>query len=132
LSADYVRTFWSRARIRDYVRAPSGGALPDAADFNYPGLTRPDAVSQKDTDHLHAGAEVTLRLGPLSLPLRTGVFVDGHYFYSARGTAVRTIGYALGFGLRWRRTAFDAAWVRGFPNDRCAQDALKVSCSYGL
>ena len=132
LAVDYIRTFWSRARIQDYVRAPSGDALPEAADFTYPSLTQPDVVSQKDTDHLHVGMEITLRLGSLSLPLRSGIFADGHYFYSPQGTAVRTTGYTLGLGLRWRRMALDAAWVKGYSYDRYAHDVLKVSCSYGL
>jgi len=132
LAVDYVRTFWSSARIRDYVRAPSGDALPEVADFTYPSLTQPDVVSQKDTGHLHAGLEVTLRLGSLCLPLRSGVFADGHYFYSPKGTPLRTVGYTLGFGLRWRRMALDAAWAKGYSQDRYAHDTLKVSCSYGL
>lgn len=132
LSLDCIRTFWSRALVVDYVRAPSGGALPAAADFHFPSLTSPDVAFQRDSAHFHAGVEVTLRLGALSMPLRTGAFVDGHYAASARGTAVRSVGYTLGFGLRWRRMALDAAWVRGFPADRCAQDTLKASWTYGL
>jgi long-subunit fatty acid transport protein len=132
LAADYVRTLWSRARIRDYVRTSSGPDSPEPRDYTFPSMTPPEIVGQKDASQLHGGVEYVSRIGSVGVPLRCGFFFDEHYFYGDSGEKVTSAGYTLGLGLRWNNVAIDTAWVKAASRSRFVRNSLRVSLSLGF
>jgi hypothetical protein len=132
LAVDYVRILWSRARIREYVRASSGTEAPEPRDYTFPSMRPPEIVGQRDTNQLHGGMEYVLRVGSGGVPLRCGLFFNEHYFYGDSGEKVASSGYTLGLGLRWRNAAIDAAWIREVSRSRFVRNSLRVSFSLGF
>lgn len=132
LAADLGLTFWSKGRLLDYRRASSGGAVPEPRDYAFPSMRLTEVIGQKDTLHFHGGMEHRFRMGAVELPLRFGLFLDEHYYFSDSGSAVKTFGYSLGFGFRWRQVALDAAWVKSTSESRFGRDLLRASMAYGF
>jgi hypothetical protein len=135
LSADYTRSFWSAARIRQYFTLPrcpplvgqcnpvnstDPGAPQSGLDLfeslRYPLLSDP---VQHDTEEIRAGIERVLFLRRVKLVLRTGVFGDRQYFSQRDGSAPRTAGVTFGSGLIVGPILVDAAYVyesAGYPS----------------
>ena len=135
LSADYTRSKWSSARIRDYftvlVTPPSDddgnpGQPPPPVFFpelQYPNLTAlPDSddpddparlVAQQDAEQIRAGVEWVLIKGRLKIPLRAGYFND-RQITPAGGEPVRFNGVTAGTGLILGALQLDVAWVYEF------------------
>jgi hypothetical protein len=132
VALDVVHAFWSRARIRNYVRANARGGVPAARDYGFPTLRPPEVVGQRDTTSTHAGLEYEARLGSLRLPLRCGLFQEKHFFYDRQGERVSSFGYALGGGVRFGGAALDVAWVQATAKGHFRRDSLRVSLQYGL
>lgn len=113
ISADYTRTFWSRARIRNFFTLPIAGdpAPPDTLfeTLNYPAV---DEEFQEDTEQFRLGAECVV-IGPhLKIPFRAGFFTDRQYFRGGNGRAPVFVGLTLGTGIIVGPLLFDVAFVR--------------------
>ncbi len=136
LSADYTRSEWSNARIRDYFAvlvtpasdsAGNPGRPPPPVFFperQYPTLEAvPDAddptdparlVAQQDAEQIRVGAEWVLIKGGLKIPLRAGYFNDRQITPAPGGEAVRFNGFTAGTGLILGAMQLDVAWVYEF------------------
>jgi hypothetical protein len=136
LSADYTRSGWSNARIRDFFeltftpptdedgnpgQPPPPLFLPER---QYPTLSRiPDPddpsdpvrlVAQQDAEQVRAGVEWVLIKGGLKVPLRAGYFNDRQITGTPSGEAVRFNGLTAGTGLILGALQLDLAWVYEF------------------
>jgi len=136
LSADYTRSKWSSANIRNYfelrftpssdasgdpvppppplvfpeLQYPTLGAVPDPAD-----PTDPARLSaQQDAEQIRTGVEWVLIAGRLKVPLRGGYFNDKQITPSPGGGAVRFNGVTAGTGLILGSLQLDFAWVYEF------------------
>jgi len=136
LSADYTRSEWSSARIRDYFAVvatppsdddgnpaqppppiffperqyPTLEAVPDPDDPNDPARL----VAQQDAEQIRAGVEWVLIKGRLKIPLRVGYFNDRQITPAPGGEAVRFNGITAGTGLILGALQLDLAWVYEF------------------
>jgi hypothetical protein len=136
LSADYTRSEWSKARIRDYfavlVTPPSDAdgnpgqppppiffperqyptleAVPDPDDPDDPALL----VAQQNAEQIRAGVEWVLIKGRFKIPLRGGYFNDRQITPAPGGEAVRFNGVTAGTGLILGALQLDLAWVYEF------------------
>ena len=94
LSADYTRTFWSRARIRNFFTlapTPEGEepiAPEDSGDV-FPLLPYPTfTVKAFDVEQIRAGVEYVLIHGNVRWPIRAGYFTNRQTFHRrGRGAA---------------------------------------------
>ena len=135
LSADYTRSDWSSARIRDYfevrftpasdaegnpgqpppplffqqLQYPTLKTVPDPDDPNDPALV----VAQQDAEQIRAGVEWVLIKGRLKIPLRGGYFNDRQIAPAGNDT-VRFNGITAGTGLILGALQLDVAWVYEF------------------
>jgi hypothetical protein len=136
LSADYTRTGWSEARIRDYFelvvtpRDLSDGtpAVPPPAivrpELQYPTLSRvPDPddpsdparlSSQRNAEQIRVGVEWVLIKGALKVPLRAGYFNDRQIIPNPGGNTPRFNGFTAGTGLILGSMLLDVAYVYEF------------------
>ena len=136
LSADYTRSDWSHARIRDSfavrftpatdeegnpgqppppvffpeLQYPTLTAVPDPDDPDDPALR----VGQQDAEQIRAGVEWVLIKGRLKVPLRAGYFNDRQIAGTRSGEAVRFNGVTAGTGLILGALQLDLAWVYEF------------------
>jgi hypothetical protein len=145
LSADYTRTGWSEARIRDYFelvvtqRDGSGGtpAVPPPPivrpELQYPTLSRvPDPddpndparlESQRDAEQIRVGVEWVLIKGALKVPLRAGYFNDRQIIPNPGGNTPRFNGFTAGTGLILGSMLLDVAYVYEFGDYLVAAEA---------
>jgi long-subunit fatty acid transport protein len=137
LSADYTRSHWSSAQIRDYFEVrftppsddegnPSQPPPPNTFDeLQYPNLTvvpdpddpdSPAAVrGQDDAEQIRAGVEWVLIKGRFRVPLRAGYFNDRQISPApGTGEAIRFNGLTAGTGLILGAMQLDLAWVYEF------------------
>jgi hypothetical protein len=113
VSADYTRTFWSDARIRNFFIVPGFGdpAPPDSVfdSLRYPAV---DEESQEDTEQFRMGAEYVVVGGPVKIPFRGGFFTDQQYFGGQNGKPPVFLGVTLGTGVIVGPLLLDVAFVR--------------------
>ena len=122
LSADYTRSFWSGAYIRNFftlaqcqprLTCPPDRAPADTDDLfplrNYPLL---GGDRQSDTEEIRFGLERVLIFEGAKVPLRAGFFSDRQYFLLPDGTPPRSVGWTVGAGLVVGPLLLDAAYVR--------------------
>jgi hypothetical protein len=137
LSADYTRSNWSQARIRDYfailVTPPSDDEGNPAQqpppiffdELQYPNLTAipepddPDSPAavrgQDDAEQIRVGVEWVLIKGRFKVPLRGGYFNDRQISPApGTGEAIRFNGLTAGTGLILGAMQLDLAWVYEF------------------
>lgn len=136
LSADYTRSGWASARIRNYFelrftpasdQAGNPGQPPPPVFFpelQYPTLTpvpepgdtaeTPLSATQQDAEQIRAGVEWVLIKGRLKIPLRAGYFNDRQITSAPGGEAVRFNGVTAGTGLILGALQLDLAWVYEF------------------
>jgi len=117
LSADYTRTFWSRARIRNFFTlapTPDGEEPPapaDSGDFYeslpYPTLT----VKASDAEQIRAGVEYVLIHDRVRWPVRAGYFTNRQTFPAADGASPWFNGATLGLGMGVGPLMLDVAFV---------------------
>jgi len=135
LSADYTRSDWSSARIRDYFEVRFTPASDEEgnpgqpppplffSELQYPTLKKvpdPDGpsdpalvVTQQDAEQIRAGVEWVLIKGRLKIPLRGGYFNDRQIAPASNDT-VRFNGITAGTGLILGALQLDVAWVYEF------------------
>lgn len=136
LSADYTRSDWSHARIRDsfavrftpatdeegnpgqpppplflpQLQYPTLKTVPDPDDPTDPALV----VGQQDAEQIRAGGEWVLIKGRLKVPLRAGYFNDRQIAGTQSGEPVRFSGLTVGTGVILGFLQLDLAWVYEF------------------
>lgn len=117
LSADYTRTFWSRARIRNFFTlapTPDGeDPLPpqESGDF-YESLSYPTfTTTASDSDQIRAGVEYVLIGEHARWPIRAGYFSDRQTYRDATGSSPRFNGATLGMGVGVGPLLLDVAFV---------------------
>ena len=117
LSADYTRTLWSRARIRNFFTlapTPEGEEPPapeDSGDFYeslpYPTLDAP----ANDTEQIRVGVEYVVIRDRVRWPIRAGYFSDRQTHRDAEGDSPRFNGATLGMGMGVGPLLLDVAFV---------------------
>jgi len=139
LSADYTRTAWSDARIREYFlleRTPLGEAAPTPAVSNtifaqlpYPTLDVENR--QADTDQIRVGVEWVLIGARFKVPLRAGYFTDRQLFRDRTFAAPLFTGFTVGTGLLTGPFLLDVAYVleRGDYEDIDSQSHVSARSS---
>ncbi len=136
LSADYTRSAWADARIRDYFELqrtpasdedgnpgqpppprffperlyPTLGAVPDPDNPTDPARL----VAQQDAEQIRAGVEWVLIKGRFKVPLRGGYFNDRQITPAPGGDPVRFNGVTAGTGIILGALQLDLAWVYEF------------------
>lgn len=116
LSADYTRTFWSRARVYNYFTLAPGVeensvVAPPPPDV-FPIVPFPNVVDeQRDTDEVRVGVEYVVILGRPKLPLRAGYFRAKHHSVDSEGRTYGLDGLTAGVGLVLGPVLLDAAYV---------------------
>jgi long-subunit fatty acid transport protein len=153
LSADYTRTTWSEARIRDYfelaftprdARDGTPAAPPPPIVFEelqYPTLrTVPDPddpddparlASQRNAQQFRAGVEWVLIKGALKVPLRGGYFNDRQIIPNPGGNTPRFHGFTAGTGLILGSLLLDVAYVYEFGEYLVAPEAGSIAVTDG-
>jgi hypothetical protein len=117
LSADYTRTFWSRARIRNFFTlapTPEGEdplAPEDSGDF-YESLPYPTfTVDANDAEQIRAGVEYVVIHDRVRWPIRAGYFRNRQTFLAAEGGSPWFNGGTLGLGMGVGPLLLDVAFV---------------------
>jgi long-subunit fatty acid transport protein len=152
LSADYTRSDWSSARIRDYfevrftpasdaegnpaqppppvffeeLQYPTLKTVPDPDDPNDPALL----FAQQDAEQIRAGVEWVLIKGRLKIPLRAGYFND-RQIAPVGGETVRFSGVTAGTGLILGALQLDFAWVYEFGEYFVTSEATVAATANG-
>ncbi len=147
-SADFTKTSWSEARIRNYFdlqRTPptsedgTPGTPPPPniyPNFQYPTLKAvpktddPDdparLLGQQDAQQIRVGVEWVLIWGRVKLPLRAGYFNDRQITPNLGGDTPRFDGFTLGTGLLLGPFLIDAAYVHESGAYTTAPDSLEI------
>jgi hypothetical protein len=119
-SADYTRTFWSGAEIRNWYflgAAPTGateGPEPDVyGHLAYPDIQQGEGGEQADTEQLRAGVEYVILRGGLKVPLRAGYFSNQPVLRPA-GRIPRFNGVSVGAGILLGPVLIDGAYLYEF------------------
>lgn len=117
LSADYTRTFWSRARIRGFFTlapTPEGEAPPapeESGDF-YESLPYPTFTAVAgDTVQIRTGVEYVLIHDRVRWPVRAGYFRNRQTFPASDGDSPWFNGATLGLGMGVGPLMLDVAFV---------------------
>jgi long-chain fatty acid transport protein len=124
VSVDYTRTFWSKARVRNFFTlapatdegAPSPKESGDVwAELPYPTLT----VGALDTEQIRVGVEYVIIGDRARWPIRAGYFNDRQPNPGATATAdgvkivaPRFNGFTLGAGIGVGPLLLDVAYLR--------------------
>jgi len=139
ISADYTRTRWSRARIRNYFTLPQVGTptfpeinpVPEAPELeedlfyelNYPTLLK-SRSPQVDSHQVRLGVEYIVVRQRVKWPLRAGFFLDRQLFQTLDETTglrsqVPTYkGFTAGTGLIIGPVLLDVAYIHQWGNYR--------------
>jgi hypothetical protein len=146
LSADYTRSNWEAARIRDWFEIGATSVSDEDGnpaqppppvffdELQYPTLERvPDPdnptdplllVAQQDAEQIRAGVEWVLIKGQVRIPLRVGYFNDRQIAPApGGGGAIRFNGLTAGTGLIVGAMQLDFAWVYEFGEYFVASEA---------
>ena len=113
VAADYTRTYWSKARIRNYftLLPVEPGASPGPTN-TFDSLVWPnvDAASQAASIQVRLGVEYVLIRSRVKVPLRAGYVNDQQYTKGFDGEAPHFNSFAVGSGLILGSTLFDVAY----------------------
>ncbi len=111
VAADYTRTYWSKARIKNYFTLQQ---VPDqeGPTNSFVSLVWPnvDAESQADSIQLRVGVEYVVIGSRVKVPLRAGYVNDQIYTKDYQGEAPHFNAFTLGTGLIFGSTLFDLAY----------------------
>ena len=117
LSADYTRTFWSRAGFRNFFTlapTPEGEeplAPEESGDF-YPIVPYPTfTVEASDAEQIRAGFEYVLIHDRVRWPIRAGYFSNRQTFPAADAASPWFNGATLGLGMGVGPLMLDVAFV---------------------
>jgi long-chain fatty acid transport protein len=117
LSADYTRTLWSRARIRNFFTlAPASEdgepiSPEESGDF-YESLPYPTFLVQaSDAEQIRAGVEYVLIHDRVRWPIRAGYFTNRQTFPDADGGSPWFNAATLGLGMGVGPLLLDVAFV---------------------
>lgn len=117
LSADYTRTYWSRARIRNFFTlapATEDGepiAPEESGDF-YPSLAYPTFTGPaSDASQIRVGLEYVLIHDTVRWPIRVGYFSNRQTFPAAGGAPPWFNGGTVGMGMGIGPLMLDVAFV---------------------
>ena len=112
-AADYTRTYWSKARIRNYftlLPLPPGGTPGPTNTFDSLVWPNVDADSQADSIQIRLGIEYVLIRSRVKVPLRAGYVNDQQYTRDFTGDAPHFNALTAGTGLIVGSTLFDVAY----------------------
>jgi len=119
LSADYTRTFWSKAYVYNFFVIPfidtEAPAIrqPPPADYVYSKLPYPYVTEdrQVDSEQVRFGVEYVFISGRIKVPVRGGYFNDRQIRLDRDGHAPRYHGFTAGTGLIVGSVLLDAAYL---------------------
>jgi len=126
ISVDYMKTFWSKGKIKDYARANSAGGVPSSEDFLYPTMKIPDLYEQLNTRQYRLGGEYLIKKESITVPLRAGIFYDFQYSLDIENIQKKFWGISIGSGIRWRNLGLDLAMVNYFGKYKYAHDLDEI------
>ena len=126
ITFDYMRTLWSKGKIKDYARGNSDGDVPSLEDFLYPTMKPPGLYEQLDTQHFAGGMEYWARIKKIKFPLRAGLFYDFQYSLDSENLQKRYLGISFGSGFRWKNLNLDVAVVHYSSKFKYLQDYFEV------
>ena len=112
-AADYTRTYWSKARIRNYftlLPLPPGGTPGPTNTFDSLVWPNVEADSQADSIQIRLGVEYVLIRSRVKVPLRAGYVNDQQYTKDFAGEAPHFNALTAGTGLILGSTLFDVAY----------------------
>jgi len=130
LSFDYMKTLWSKGKIRDYARANGSGGVPSIEEVLYPTMKSPDLYEQLDTQHYAAGLEYRAKIKKITFPLRAGLFYDLQYSLDSENIQKGYFGISFGSGYRWRNLNLDLALIRYSCKFKYLHDYLEIYYGY--
>jgi hypothetical protein len=121
LSADFTRTGWSSAVIREYFElpvtlVPEPGQPPSPPppvvfdELPYPTLI----AEQEDAEQVRVGVEYVLIKGHLKVPFRAGYFSDRQITRDLSGSVPRFDGITMGAGIILGSLLLDLAYLYEF------------------
>jgi long-subunit fatty acid transport protein len=118
VSADYTRTFWSKAFVHDFFVLPfSDGSVTNtatpAADNTYPTLPYPYVAEtdQVDSEQIRFGVEYVFIGERFKVPVRGGYFNDRQILRDRNGHPPRYNGFTAGTGIIVGSVLLDAAYL---------------------
>jgi hypothetical protein len=117
LSADYTRTFWSDARIRNFFTlapTPEGESplTPEESGDVYESLPYPTfRVPARDAEQIRAGVEYVMIHERVRWPVRAGYFRNRQTFLAADGASPWFNSATLGLGMGVGPLMLDVAFV---------------------
>jgi long-subunit fatty acid transport protein len=106
-AADYTRTYWSKARIKNYFTLLEGGVTNDFPSLVWPNV---DAESQADSIQLRFGLEYIVIGSKVKIPVRLGYVNDQIYTKDYRGKAPHFHSFTAGTGLIAGSALLDVAY----------------------
>lgn len=127
VSFDYMKTFWSKGKIKDYARANSDGGVPSSEEFLYPTMKIPDLYEQMNTRQYRLGGEYLIKKELITVPLRAGIFYDFQYSLDIENIQKKYWGISIGSGIRWKNLGLDLAMVNYFGKYKYAHDLDQIS-----
>lgn len=126
VSFDYMKTFWSKGKIKDYARANSAGGVPSSEDFLYPTMKIPGLYEQMNTRQYRLGGEYLIKKELITIPLRAGIFYDFQYSLDIENIQKKYWGISIGSGVRWKNLGLDLALVNYFGKYKYAHDLDEI------
>ena len=113
VAADYTRTYWSEARVRNYftlLPLEPGGTPGPTNTFDSLVWPNVDAASQADAIQVRLGVEYVLIRTKVKVPLRAGYVNDQQYTKDIAGDAPHFNALTAGTGLIVGSALFDVAY----------------------
>jgi long-subunit fatty acid transport protein len=126
VSFDYMKTFWSKGKIKDYARANSAGGVPSSEEFLYPTMKIPDLYEQMNTRQYRLGGEYLIKKELITIPLRAGISYDFQYSLDTENIQKKCLGISIGSGVRWKNLSLDLAMVNYFGKYKYAHDLDEI------
>jgi len=126
VSFDYMKTFWSKGKIKDYARANSAGGVPSSEDFLYPTMKISDLYEQMNTRQYRLGGEYMIKKELITVPLRAGIFYDFQYSLDIENTQKKYWGISIGSGICWKNLSLNLAMVNYFGKYKYAHDLDEI------
>ena len=109
-SSDYTRTYWSKARIRNYftlLQVDEGMPIRDFDSLVWPNV---DAERQGDSIQLRFGVEYIIFAARVKVPVRAGYVNEQIYTLDYRGRAPHLSSFTAGTGLIAGSALLDVAY----------------------
>jgi hypothetical protein len=118
LSADYTRTFWSKAYVYNFFVLPvndgsATNAVAPTTENTFPKLPYPYVAEteQADSEQIRFGVEYVFIGRRLKVPVRGGYFNDRQILRDGQGRPPRYNGFTAGTGIIVGPVLLDAAYL---------------------